>query len=94
MDQALFEGMRKKYMKPDNRTESLFLRVDEAARLLQMSAPSIYVYLKSGQLAGTRIAGRWRVLRSGLDRFVEEANSRGYGGLTGRDKSQPEMDVR
>ena len=52
----------------DERSEAL--RVEEVARLLQVSTRTVYVLLKYGKLRGVRIGRAWRVPRDEVDRFL------------------------
>lgn len=52
----------------DERSEAL--KVEEVARLLQVSARTVYVLLKYGKLRGVRIGRAWRVPRDEVDRFL------------------------
>ena len=46
------------------------LRVEEVARLLQVSTRTVYVLLKYGKLRGVRVGRAWRVPRDEVDRFL------------------------
>lgn len=49
-----------------------FLDVEGACRLLGVSRPTLYLWMKSGELAYAQLGGRRRIRRVDLDRFVEE----------------------
>jgi excisionase family DNA binding protein len=60
-------------MNADNQTEPLFVRLSEAARLLSMSRSAAYEAMKAGVIPSVRIAGKWRIPRAALDKFVNDA---------------------
>ena len=62
-------------MNTNVKTEPLFLRISEAARLLAMSRSAAYAAIRSGQLPSVRVAGKWRVPRAALERLLEQAMS-------------------
>jgi excisionase family DNA binding protein len=55
------------------KTEPLFLRISEAARLLAMSRSAAYAAIRAGQLPSVRVAGKWRIPRAALERLLEQA---------------------
>jgi hypothetical protein len=50
------------------------LLIDEVASLLRCSADDVLAEIESGNLKGFRVAGNWRVLESGVERFVSGAS--------------------
>ena len=48
------------------------LKVPEVARRLNMSKPTVYFYLRTGQIPGIRIGGRWRVAEEELKQLIGE----------------------
>jgi excisionase family DNA binding protein len=55
------------------KTEPLFLRISEAARLLAMSRSAAYAAIRAGQIPAIRVAGKWRIPRAALDRLLARA---------------------
>lgn len=51
-------------------SEAKTLNVAEAAKMLGVSAPSLYRYIRDGRVAGIRIGGRVLVLREALERML------------------------
>jgi excisionase family DNA binding protein len=60
-------------MNTNVKTEPLFLRISEAARLLAMSRSAAYAAIRSGQLPSVRVAGKWRIPRVALEQLLEQA---------------------
>jgi excisionase family DNA binding protein len=57
----------------NDQIQPLFWRLSEAALLLRMSNASIYEAVRSGQIPGIRIAGKWRIPRIVVDKFIADA---------------------
>jgi excisionase family DNA binding protein len=52
--------------------EQLLLRVEEAARRLNIGRSLAYRFIQSGQLPSVKVAGARRVLVSDLEEFVSQ----------------------
>ena len=59
-------------------TSERFMTLPEVAEILNISASQTYALVRSGDLKGIQIGGRnqWRVERSKLEEFIEEAYRR------------------
>ena len=59
-------------------TEKRFLTLADVAETLNISASQTYALVRSGDLKGIQIGGRnqWRVERSKLEEYIEEAYRR------------------
>lgn len=56
------------------KTEALFLRPTEAARLLNLSMATMYEMLHDNSIPRVKLAGRaWRIPRVAIDKLIEEA---------------------
>ncbi len=64
-------------------TSERFLTLSDVAEVLNISASQAYALVRSGDLAGIQIGGRnqWRVERSRLEAYIEEAYRRTAVGL-------------
>jgi len=60
-------------MRQNEQKERLFLRISEVARLLSMSRSAAYAAIRSGQLPGIRVAGKWRIPQAALERLLRQA---------------------
>ena len=59
-------------------TSERFMTLPDVAEILNISASQTYALVRSGDLKGIQIGGRnqWRVERSKLEEFIEEAYRR------------------
>ena len=55
------------------RTEPLFVRISEAARLLSMSRSAAYESMRKGTLPAIRIDGKWRIPVAALKKLADAA---------------------
>ena len=55
------------------RTEPLFVRISEAARLLSMSRTAAYESIRKGTIPAVQIDKKWRVPRAELEKFIADA---------------------
>ena len=54
---------------------------DDVAKLLGVSRPTVYAWLRDGVIPGYKIGTTWRILRDELKDTIERgANTRGKGG--------------
>jgi excisionase family DNA binding protein len=53
-----------------------FLKPARFAKEVDFQRSKIYDMLNSGELHGVKIGGNWRIPRTELDRFMEQARSR------------------
>ena len=51
----------------------LFVRISEAARLLDMSRSSAYEAVRKGVIPAVRIDGKWRIPKIALERLAASA---------------------
>jgi len=65
-------------------TAERFLTLLDVAEILNISASQTYALVRSGDLKGIQIGGRnqWRVERSKLEEFIEEAYRKTAANLT------------
>lgn len=49
------------------------LTLQEAAEILRLHPRTVRLYVRSGELEGRVIGGRWRFRRCDLDKFFEDA---------------------
>ena len=50
-----------------------FIEPKEAAELLAVNLETIYRWLNSGKLPGTKIGGLWRIRRSAIERLINQS---------------------
>ena len=64
-------------------TSDRFLTLADVADILNISASQTYALVRSGDLQGIQIGGRnqWRVERSKLEEYIEQAYRRTAAGL-------------
>jgi predicted site-specific integrase-resolvase len=60
-------------MDTNERTEPMFVRLSEAARLLSMSRSAAYDAMRKGAIPAISIAGKWRVPVDALRKLAAEA---------------------
>ena len=48
------------------------LTLRETAEYLQMSIPTIYLYVRKGKLPAKKMGNRWRFSKEALQRFLDE----------------------
>ncbi len=72
-------------------TSDRFLTLADVADILNISASQTYALVRSGDLQGIQIGGRnqWRVERSKLEEYIEQAYRRTAAGLTELPESAP-----
>ncbi len=51
---------------------------DEVAEILKVTKRSVYNYLKTGELKGTKLGRDYRITQKELERFIEEGTSKDY----------------
>lgn len=64
-------------------TSERFLTLGDVAEILNISASQTYALVRGGDLAGIQIGGRnqWRVERTKLEEYIEQAYRRTAGSL-------------
>jgi excisionase family DNA binding protein len=50
--------------------KEIFLRASEAAKLLRVHRRTVWRMITSGQLAGSKVAGSWRVKRADVEAML------------------------
>ncbi len=72
-------------------TSDRFLTLADVADILNISASQTYALVRSGDLQGIQIGGRnqWRVERSKLEEYIEQAYRRTAAGLADLPQSAP-----
>ena len=72
-------------------TSDRFLTLADVADILNISASQTYALVRSGDLQGIQIGGRnqWRVERSKLEEYIDQAYRRTAAGLTELPESAP-----
>lgn len=72
-----------------------FLTVDQAAEELNVSAGQVRSMLHSGQLRGIQVGGRhvWRIGRSDLQAYIDDAYNQVAGSVTGGDFTEFERGI-
>lgn len=72
-------------------TEKRFLTLADVAEILNISASQTYALVRSGDLQGIQIGGRnqWRVERSKLEEYIEEAYRRTRANLNDLPATMP-----
>ena len=48
------------------------LTIKETAKYLRMSASTIYKLILEGNLPATKVANKWRIKKSKLDKWIDE----------------------
>jgi excisionase family DNA binding protein len=54
-----------------NGREDVVLTTQEACHYLRISRPTYLKYIYGGKIKGAKVGKGWKVLRSGLDRFLK-----------------------
>ncbi|MTD12978.1 helix-turn-helix domain-containing protein [Nakamurella sp. YIM 132087] len=72
-------------------TSERFLTLADVAEILNISASQTYALVRSGDLAGIQIGGRnqWRVERSKLEEYIDEAYRRTAASLSDMPSTLP-----
>ena len=53
-----------------------YLTVGEVAELLRVKPETVREWLRSGELRGLNLGGRWRVLREDLQEFIKDRQNK------------------
>src|SRR5437763_12500466 len=54
--------------------EERMLTPEEVAKRLRVTAPTVYVWLRAGRLAGVKMGRLWRIRPAAVEAFLNEAN--------------------
>lgn len=52
--------------------------ISEVVELLQVTQRTVYNYIKTNQIKGTKIGAQWRIKESELQRFVDQGTEKEY----------------